>query len=115
MLWSLEMSEIMPFSKGSNGEDRRDDRGRFIVGHKGGPGSPVAAHARELHQRLTDALHDRATPERLATVIDVLFSLAETGDVAAARLLLERISPMDQQVALRISRIETLLGEDDND
>jgi hypothetical protein len=94
-----------PFSNGDNG---RDERGRFAVGNAGGPGNPRARTARQLRDRLDDALFKTCSPDRLISAIDAVLKLAEAGDVAALKLLIERIagSPVPSDVLDRLERIE---------
>jgi hypothetical protein len=92
-----------------NSEDfSRDSAGRFKLGTRGGPGSPVAKHARLLHQRLTEALHTVCDRTRLVTVIDQILRQAEAGDVQAAKLIFERIAPADLVTEERLAELEKL-------
>ena len=101
-----------PFSNGPIG-DGRDSRGRFAKGCVGGPGNPGAKHAIELRQRLNAALEAEVTADRLRVVIRVLIQLAEGGDIAAMKLLLDRIAPPDSEMRERIAALEQLLESDD--
>lgn len=68
----------------------RDASGRFAPGNPGGPGA--LAHERTKRAReLRQALHDAVTPEDMAAVARALIDKAKSGDVAAARELLDRI------------------------
>lgn len=80
-----------PHSKGGKGD--RDDAGRFLPGHRqGGPGNP---HVRRL-ARWQAALRRAVTPARLEAVLRKLLEMAEAGDKAAIRILLDRtIAPAD--------------------
>ena len=97
-----------PISNGGNGDGRDKSTGRFLPGWKGGPGSPAARHARQLRERLDDALFKTCSPDRLLAAVDALLKLAEAGDVAAFRLLAERISgpPVARDVIERIEALE---------
>ncbi len=70
----------------TNGDTDRDAKGRFVPGNAGGPGSPYAQAVAQLRR----AVYERATPERMAEVVDAMVQRAIDGDTAAARLLLER-------------------------
>lgn len=79
-------------SKGHNG---RDKAGRFKPGHSlPGPGNPHLKHAGALQKAVREAV----TADELKTVMQKLRDLAGTGDVAAARLLIERCigKPIDE-------------------
>ena len=93
---------IEPFDNG------RDASGRFAIGNKGGPGSPVARQARQLRERLNDALFKVCSPDRLLSAIDAVLKLAEAGDVGALKLLMERISgpPINADLAERLEALE---------
>jgi len=97
-----------PITKGSNGDGDRDERGRFRPGWKGGPGSPVARHARELCERLDQALFKACSPDRLLAAVDATLKLAEAGDVQALKLLMERIAgpPVARELLARLEALE---------
>jgi hypothetical protein len=97
-----------PNSNG-NGDDawRRDTHGRFGPGNKGGPGSPVARHARELAERFDEAIFKTCSPDRLLAMLDAVLKRAEAGDIPAARLIQELIA--DRDIPLRLERLEELL------
>lgn len=101
-----------PSSNGSNGDDR-DALGRFKPGWRGGPGSPVAAKARLIRERLDDALFKTCSPDRLLSAVDAILKLAEAGDVAACKLLFDRIAgpPQDRSLIERIEALELIAQE----
>jgi hypothetical protein len=103
-----------PLSNGSNGKGDRNAKGQYLPGWKGGPGSPVAKHARQLRERLNDALFKVCSPDRLTAAIDACLKLAEAGDVAALRLLLERIAgpPVATDVIERLEQLEANFSEE---
>lgn len=75
----------------------RDGKGRFAPGNKASKGNP---HAQRVH-RLRSVLIRATTPARMAKVIDTLLSLAEAGDVQAAKLVLAyTLGPPPQQLAV---------------
>jgi hypothetical protein len=95
------MDEIVPYSNGDNGESAdRNALGRFKPGWRGGPGSPQARHARELRERLDDALQDVCTPQRLRKAVDACLKLAEGGDIQALTLLANRLDPQKLHLKL---------------
>jgi len=63
----------------------RDGHGRFVPGHPGGPGRPRSPAA-ELRRAVEEAI----SPEMAAAIIRRLTRKALEGDVASARLVLER-------------------------
>jgi len=99
-----------PIDPSANG---RDSKGRFAHGNGGGPGSPQARHARQLRERLNDALFKACSPDRLLAAIDAVLKLAEAGDVAALKLLVERIAgpPVAVDIVERIEAIEAALNQ----
>ncbi len=70
----------------SNGGNR-DDGGRFAPGNPGGPGNP-RVRALAAHQQ---AIADALTPEDVAEVMRALHRAATSGDMFAAKVLLDRI------------------------
>lgn len=90
-----------------NGGDRyapwRDSCGRFTDGHPGGPGRPPAIDLRHLVERrfAADALVEGSLTleDALVGVVRVLFDQALGGDLAAARLLLERLTTSPETAA----------------
>lgn len=74
-----------PLPNGSNG---RDEAGRFVKGHKGGPGNPHAKRIAELKSAVLEAV----SPADLKRVVEKLVYLATDGeDVAAAKVLMDRL------------------------
>ena len=65
----------------------RDTRGRFVPGNPGGPGNP---NVRRLHEYQA-AIRAAVTPERLMVLMRQLLKAALEGDVAAARVVLDRV------------------------
>ncbi len=74
----------MADSKRENGG--RDKRGRFVTGCAGCPGNPHLKHLASLQ----NAVREAVTPEALGRVLRKLVTLAQAGDVHAARVLLDR-------------------------
>lgn len=64
----------------------RGKNGRFLPGNPGGPGNPQAARVAQLRAATLAAV----TPAQMKRVMRSLVEKAIDGDVAAARLLLER-------------------------
>jgi len=71
------------FSKGANG---REDNGRFAKGWQGGPGNPQVQRLAEYRQALADCI----SPASLKRVIAKLLKRAESGDMLAVKILLDR-------------------------
>lgn len=78
------MSDETPLPNGSNG---RDEQGRFAPGWKGGPGNPLGKRMEELKTALLEC----TTAEQVRAVMEKLHALAVSGDVAAARVWLDRV------------------------
>jgi len=95
----------------------RGEGGRFAKGNPGGPGSPVARHARQLRERLDDALFKICSTDRLTAAVDAILKLAEAGDTQAAKLLFERIAgpPIAASVMERIEALEAALQQDEKE
>jgi hypothetical protein len=64
-------------------DTKRDERGRFAAGNRGGPGNPFARQTAALRVALINA----ATPERITNIANAILDKAEKGDVPAAKLV----------------------------
>jgi hypothetical protein len=97
-----------PFDSGDGKDPDRNEKGQFRPGWKGGPGSPVAKQAKQLRDRLHDALFKTCSADRLLAAIDAALKKAETGDLMALRFLCERISapPVSTEAMERIEALE---------
>ena len=113
------MNENEPFrpSENGSGDGDRDERGRFKPGWKGGPGAPSAKYARQLSATLSEVLFTVASRDRLVSVIDAMLKRAEAGDVAAARLIVERLGGpcIDATIGERIAQLEHLAEQKEAD
>ena len=65
----------------------RAKSGRFAKGNKGGPGNPHADSVAKLRSTMMKAV----TPAKMKAVVAKLIELAETGDIKAIDLLLNRV------------------------
>lgn len=81
-----------PSTTGSNGD--RNARGRFEPGNKLAKGNPHARRVAELRSAALAAV----TPEDIAAIIGVLVAKARDGDLAAMKLLLDRVLGRDVPV-----------------
>jgi len=90
-----------------NGPNGRDARGRFAPGNPGGPGNPFAKRV----GRLRTALLRAVSPDDLRAVVAKMVAMAKSGDVAAAKLVLERTMgpPQPIDVLERLERLEELV------
>ena len=70
---------------------QRDARGRFVKGCSAGPGRPPKIQEVEF----VYALRSACPPHRVAAIVDKLASMAEAGDLKAARLLLQHLLPSE--------------------
>lgn len=83
--------------------------GKFKPGNKLGKGNPFAGRVAKLRAIALDAV----TEEDMKEVIATLIRKAKEGDIAAAKLLLDRIigrAPLDIQVAFLDSEGNPQLG-----
>lgn len=89
--------------------DGRDERGRFTAGNVGGPGNPHAQQVGKLRSALLEAVR----PEDLEAITRKLVELATGGDIAAARVILERTlgRPTEPDLLERIEALESRLLE----
>lgn len=78
------MSSVEPSANGSNGHG---PDGKFLQGNPGGPGNPHAAEVSQLRSALLQAV----TADDLRNVIAALVNQAKSGNVQAAKVLLDRL------------------------
>jgi hypothetical protein len=64
--------------------EQRGVNGRFLVGHKGGPGNPYARRVAEFK----NALYSAVSSDDITAIALKLVSNAREGDIPAAKLLL---------------------------
>ena len=76
-----------------NGLNGRDHFGKFLPGNGGGPGNPHARRAGKLRTALLKAV----TEKDIRAVAKALVAAAKSGDIPAAKLLLDRVlgKPVD--------------------
>lgn len=93
----------------TNGDNGRDDRGRFAEGNRGGPGNPHAKRVAKLRSALLDAV----TEDDLQAIIAALVRKAKGGDIMAAKILLDRVlgKPLEADIIERLERLEKLEQE----
>jgi hypothetical protein len=91
-----------------NGDNGRDEQGRFTAGNNGGPGNPHAAQV----GRLRTALLNAVTEDDMREVVLALVGKAKTGDVVAARVLFDRVlgKPIEADLIARIEALEEHVG-----
>lgn len=85
----------------------RDANGRFVKGNSGGPGNPFAARIGKLRSVLIDAVTEEDMRETIRAVVEA----ARGGDLAAAKLLFDRVlgPPVEADLIERIEEIEEAL------
>lgn len=81
---SLPEPQPEPSSKGGDG---RNAKGQFAKGWKGGPGNPFGKRVSELRS----ALFQEVREKDIRAVIRSLIKGAKGGDVAAAKVLFDRV------------------------
>jgi hypothetical protein len=93
-----------PSPTGANG---RGPDGRFLPGNRVAKGNPLARQAQELRVALFAAV----SPKDLKAVVAKLIQLAKSGDVAAAKLVLDRVlgPPAEIDLLERLDKLEAAL------
>ena len=82
--------------------------GRFLTGNHGGPGTDKGSK----RQRISNAFYAAVTESAMNKIVKALVAEAKGGDVAAARIILERfVAKMPQGIDLRSETLATLTGE----
>jgi hypothetical protein len=77
----------MPSANGANGELTRSANGQFAKGNCGGPGNPNPRRTAELQAAIWSAV----TSDDLQAILRSMVQAALAGDVAAAKLILDRM------------------------
>jgi len=95
-------------SPSTNGPNGRDSAGRFLPGHPGGPGNPFARRVAELRSALLSAV----SAEDLRDIIAAMIGAAKNGDVAAAKLVFERVlgQPEAADLLQQVAELEARVG-----
>ena len=101
----MRSSATVPKPNGSIG---RNARGQFAPGNPGGPGSPYAKRVAELRAALLDSV----SADHLRDIITAMVDAAKNGDVAAAKLVLDRclgnVDALD--LLVRVEDLEARIG-----
>ena len=87
-----------------NGDNGRDEHGRFTQGNPGGPGNPLAQRVGKLRTALLNAV----TEDDMREIIEALVEKAKAGNIAAARVLFDRTlgKPLEPDIIARIEDLE---------
>lgn len=96
------MPDQEPSNPGVNGE--RDQRGRFAAGNRAGQGNKLAGQVAKLRASLIRGV----TEADMRAIIKALVKKARGGDVAAAKIVLERTlgRPAEFDLLERLEAIE---------
>lgn len=103
--------KVIEMSPSGNGDNGRDAQGRFTPGNSGGPGNPYARRTAELRAAMLDAL----TPDAVRRVVLRMIDSALDGDVAAAKIVLERAvgRVLEPDLIERIEALEDALAREE--
>ena len=85
----------------------RDERGRFVLGCAPGPGRPALPDFRRVVAERLEA-NGGSVDAVLFEVFAALRAEAASGNIAAARLLLDRLAPQDKGAAAGLSLDELI-------
>lgn len=85
-------------------EKQRNARGQFVQGNKCGRGNPFSRHV----NRLRAALLEEVPEDRLRAIVEALMQKAETGDLGAIKILLDRVfgPPVPADILERLEALE---------
>lgn len=94
-----------PLTNGNNG---RDEKGRFAIGNKKGPGNPYALRTAQMRRAMLNAVSD----EDLHEIVTNLISQAKQGDTQAFNVLFDRLfgKPIPATVLDRVFLEESTLA-----
>ena len=83
---SISKLKITPVPS-PNGDNGRDNRGRFTPGNKGGTGNPYAKKAAQIRK----ALYEAVSADDIRGIVDAIKDKAAAGDLRAAEIILDRL------------------------
>jgi hypothetical protein len=92
-----------------NRANGRTTGGRFAKGNPGGPGNPNAKKVAELRSTLLGAV----SLDDMRAVVKKLVAQAKAGDVAASKVVLERLlgQPLAIDIEQRLDELESRLQQ----
>ena len=93
-------------TNGSNGAGRDND-GRFTRGNPGGPGNPYAQRTAQIRQAMLAAM----TEDDVKAIVRALVEKAKTGDVIAAREVLNRAIGKPAQLSVSVDGLDDVPRE----
>ena len=87
----------------------RDGKGRFVAGNKEGRGNPFAHKVNKLRAALLQEVSEKSIRAILKNVV----KQAEQGDLAAVKILLDRIfgPPIPADLIQRLEELERTIGD----
>lgn len=89
----------------------RNSKGQFKKGNRGGPGNPLSRQV----NRLRTAMLSQVKEGNIKTVLKQLIEKAEGGDLAAAKILFDRVfgPPLPVDIIQRLEDLErTITGDE---
>ncbi len=91
---------------------KRDNRGRFASGNKGGPGNPYAARVGRWRAIMTEAVTD----DDLRAVVAALVAAAKRGESWAVKEVFDRTvgKPVEADLVARLELLESHMQEPDH-
>jgi len=105
-----EYAEKMQEIPGGNGQEtstRSHNTGQFAPGNPGGPGNPLASEVGKYRTRLFQVARESDIDKAVAAIRAVMRKGGDSARLAAARLLLDRLSGPTVEPAL-LARVERL-------
>lgn len=86
----------------------RDATGKFLPGNQAGKGNPFARHVAKLRKSLMDAVGE----DEIRMIVEKLIELAKSGDLGAAREVLQRtLGPAESvDVLERLEQLEARIA-----
>lgn len=81
----------------------RDNKGRWTKGNAGGPGRTKGSGIGIDLRKLAEDRLGPAFPDRMWALLEAMFARAMDGDVAAAKLLFERLGIPESKTQLRVT------------
>jgi len=89
--------------------ENRDTRGRFTQGNKEGRGNPFAHKVNKLRA----ALLQEVSEKNIRAILKNVVKQAEQGDLAAVKILLDRIfgPPIPADLIQRLEELERTIGD----
>jgi hypothetical protein len=92
-----------------NGDNGKDEKGKFAAGNKYGSGNPFAKQVNQLRSALLKTIE----PEDIIAIVKILIKKAKAGNILCIKEVLDRSlgKPIETDLLQRLEDLEDLIAE----